>query len=197
MNLDGVIQLDQQATLWLNNLGNSSWDSFWLMLSDTKFWFPAYGIIMACLLWKLGWKKGLAAVLSLVLTVVLIDQSANWVKDGVERLRPCYNSWMIAHGLRLPFGLTGHHFGFFSAHAANTFGFATVSWLGFRLNNPEHYSYKAYGIGVYLWATLVSASRIMMAAHFLGDVLVGTLYGLAIGTALACLTHWVILKAKL
>lgn len=196
MSLDGLIQLDRQATLWLNNLGNSTWDPFWLMLSDIKFWFPAYAIVMGFLVGKLGWKKGLAVILSLVLTVVLIDQSANLIKDGVERLRPCYNRWMIIHGVRLPYGLTGHLFGFFSAHAANSFGFAACSWLGFRLNDPRH-SYRAYGWGVFLWAALVSGSRILMAAHFLGDVLVGTLYGLAIGTALAFLTRWIIVKAKL
>ena len=196
MTLDGFIQWDRQATLWLNQLGTAAWDPLWLMLSDTKFWFPAYGIIIVVFLWKLGWKKGLAVVLSLILAVVFIDQSANLVKDGIERLRPCYNSWMIANGVRLPYGLTGHLFGFFSAHAANTFGFATASWLGFRLNDPQH-SYKGYGVGVFLWATLVSYSRIMMAAHFLGDVLVGILFGTATGIALAWLTHYVIVKAKL
>lgn len=196
MNLDQLIQWDQQATLWLNNLGNATWDPFWLMMSDTKFWYPAYGIVMVFLLKELGWKKGLAVTVSLILMVVFIDQSCNAFKAGFERLRPCYNSWMIAHGVRLPYGVTGHLFGFFSAHAANTFGFACTSYLGFRLNNPGN-KYRIYGLGVFVWAILVSGSRIMMAAHFLGDVLTGTCYGMAVGTAIACLAHYLIVKAKL
>ena len=196
MTLDQLIQWDQQATLWLNKLGNATWDPFWLMLSDIKFWYPAYVIVAVFLFKELGWKKGLAVMLSLIFMVVFIDQSCNAIKAGFERLRPCYNFWMIAHGVRLPYGPTLPFFGFFSAHAANTFGFACTSYLGFRLNNPGH-KYRIYGTGVFVWAILVSCSRVMMAAHFLGDVLVGTCYGLAVGTAIAYLAHFLIVKAKL
>ena len=37
----------------------------------------------------------------------------------------------------------------------------------------------------------------MMAAHFLGDVMVGICYGLAMGCAIAWATRLVIIKAKL
>jgi undecaprenyl-diphosphatase len=196
MTLEQLIQWDQQTTLWLNNLGNSTWDPFWLMLSDIKFWYPAYIILTVFLFKELGWKKGLAVFLSCILMVVCIDQSSNAVKDSVERLRPCYNSWMIAHGIRLPYGLTGHLFGFFSGHSANTFGLASASYLGFRLNNPGH-KYRFYGIGIFLWAAFVASSRIMMGAHFLGDIVVGACFGTAVGSAIACLAHYLIVKAKL
>ena len=137
MTLDQLIQWDQHATLWLNNLGNTTWDPFWLMLSDVKFWYPAYVILAVFLFKELGWKKGLAVLLSCILMVVCVDQSCNAVKDSVERLRPCYNSWMIAHGIRLPYGITGHLFGFFSGHAANTFGLANLGRAGSR--QPHHH----------------------------------------------------------
>ncbi len=196
MSLESLIQWDQQASLWLNKLGNATWDPFWLMLSDTRFWFPAYGIIMLFLFRELGWKKGLAVLLSIIVMLVTVDQSCNGFKAGLERLRPCYNAWMIAHDIRLPYGVTGHLFGFFSAHAANTFGFAATSFLGFQLNRPKR-SYCVYGWCVFIWAALVAYSRIMMGAHFLGDVLVGACYGLAVGSAIACLTHYLIVKARL
>ena len=47
-----------------------------------------------------------------------------------------------------------------------------------------------------LWAMLVSLSRTMLAAHYLGDILVGSLFGLAMGFALAYGLRWVIVKAK-
>ena len=193
MNLDTLIQLDQRLTLWLNQLGTTAWDPFWLLLSDIKIWFPAYAVVMACLIWKLGWKKGLAVILSLVVMVVFIDQTANAAKDGFERLRPCYNAWMVAHSIRIPYGPIKPLFGFFSGHAANSFGFAITSYLGFQLNDPGH-SYKIYGWGVFIWAALLSASRIMMAAHFLGDVLVGACYGLAAGLTIAGITWWIMVR---
>lgn len=196
MSPDALIQWDWQATLWLNQLGSAWSDPFWLLLSHIKIWFPAYGVIMGVIIWKLGWRKGLAVVLSFIVMVVLIDQSANLVKDSAERLRPCYNSWMIRHGIRLPYGVTGHLFGFFSGHAANSFGFAATSFLGFRLNDPQH-SYRAYGWGVFVWAALMSVSRVMLGAHFLGDILVGALFGTAMGAAIAFLTHYIIVKARL
>ena len=67
MTLDQLIQWDQHATLWLNNLGNTTWDPFWLMLSDVKFWYPAYVILAVFLFKELGWKKGLAVLLSCIL----------------------------------------------------------------------------------------------------------------------------------
>ena len=188
--LEQLIQWDQHITLWLNNLSPQWLDPFWAMLSDTRFWFPAYAAIAGVVFWKLGWKKGLVVTLSLILCVVLTDQISYHMKEGLERLRPCYNAWMIDNGVRLPYGITGFHFGFFSGHASNTFGFAVCSWLGFRLNDEDH-SYKLYGWCIFIWATLVSLSRVMLSAHFFGDVLVGSLFGLAIGIAVAYLAHWV------
>ena len=89
----------------------------------------------------------------------------------------------------------GGFFGFFSSHAGNCFGFALTSWLGFRWNDPSGKKYRAYGWGVFCWAALVSLSRVMMAAHYIGDILVGALFGLAVGFAVAAATRWIMVKA--
>ncbi len=189
-------QIDQSITLWINTMDTPALYPLWMALSDAKFWFPAYGIVMGCIIWKLGWKKGIAVVLSLILCVVLTDQLSGVVKAGFERLRPCYNAWMIENGVIMPYGQVGHLYGFFSSHAANVFGFAAVSSLGLKLNGKPD-KFKAYTWGVYIWASLVSLSRIMMAAHFLGDVLTGVVFGLVIGVAVAFATRFIIVKAKL
>ena len=186
-----IVQIDQAATLWINKLDTPALYPLWMALSDAKIWFPAYAIVMGFIIWKLGWKKGLLVSLSLILCVVLTDQLSGVVKDGVSRLRPCYNSWMVENGIIMPYGQTGHLYGFFSSHAANVFGFASGTTLGLRLNGKPS---PAYAWGVFIWASLVSLSRIMMAAHFLGDVLVGVLFGLLIGSLMAYLIH-LLLKA--
>lgn len=195
MNWDGLIGLDRQFTLWLNGLDQAPPCSLWLLLSDARIWFPAYGVVMALLLWRLGWKRGLIVIASLFVTVLLADQLSGLVKHGLERLRPCYDLEMLENGLQVPYGKAGGFFGFFSSHAGNCFGFAVSSWLGFRWNDPSGKKYRAYGWGVFLWAALVSLSRVMLAAHFFGDVLVGALFGLAVGLAVEAVTRWIVAKA--
>ena len=184
-----IVQIDQAVTLWINRLDIPALYPLWLALSDNKIWFPAYAIVMGFIIWKLGWKKGILVSLSLILCVVLTDQLSGIVKAGFTRLRPCYNIWMLENGVIMPYGQTGHLYGFFSSHAANVFGFAAATTLGLSLNGKP---VKAFNYGVFIWAALVSLSRIMMAAHFLGDVLVGTLFGLIMGTIVAYLTHLLI-----
>ncbi len=194
--LEFLIQLDQQITLWINSLNSPATSVVWPFLSDTRIWFPAYGMIAIVAFWKLGWKKGLVVVLSLVLCIILTDKLSVLVKHGAERLRPFYDSNMLANGLKWPYGADGRHFGFFSSHASNTFGFALASSLGFSLNDKRH-NWKPYTVGIFIWATVVSLSRVMMAAHYFGDVLVGSLFGMAIGFFCAMLGRLVIVKAKL
>ena len=189
-----IVQIDQAATLWINRLDTPALYPLWLALSDAKIWFPAYAVVMGFIIWKLGWKKGVLVSLSLILCVVLTDQLSGIVKESVARLRPCYNTWMIENGVIMPYGQTGHLYGFFSSHAANVFGFAAATTLGLSLNGKP---VKAYAWGVYIWASLVSLGRIMMAAHFLGDVLVGILFGLIMGALVAWATRLIIVKARL
>ena len=76
------------------------------------------------------------------------------------------------------------------------FGFAAGSWAGLQLNDPKR-RYGIYGCCIMIWAALISLSRVMLAAHYLGDILVGSLFGLALGYALARLAHWAMVKARL
>jgi undecaprenyl-diphosphatase len=188
--LDRLIGIDQDITLWLNGFHSAWSDPFWMFLSDVRIWFPAYGVIMGVMIWRLGWKRGLVVILSCILTVVLADQISYHIKEGVDRLRPYYTTSLLGQGLHWPLN-RGSFFGFFSGHASNTFGFAACSWLGFRWNDRSC-RYTAYGWGIFTWAALVALSRVMMAAHYFGDVTIGMFFGLFVGTSCALLAAWVI-----
>ena len=194
--MERLVQIDQQVSLWLNQHNPEALNGFWHLLSGIREWIPLYLLVMAALIWRLGWKKGLAVILTLVLGVVLTDQIANLFKDGVMRLRPCRDPWMIDNGVLCPYGIHGGLYGFFSGHASNAFGFAAGSWAGFQLNDRKH-NYGLYGCLIMLWAMLVSLSRTMLAAHYLGDILVGSLFGLTLGLTLAYAVHKVLVKARL
>lgn len=193
--MERLVQIDQAATLWLNTHSPGFLDGVWHFASGTREWFPLYGLVMGFMIWKLGWRKGLVAVLALILGVVLSDQLSVLVKEAVMRLRPCRDPWMISKGIRLPDGPPGGLYGFFSSHASNVFGFASCSWLSLRLNDRKH-SYNWYGWCIFIWAAVVSLSRVMVGAHFLGDILAGTVFGILVGTALALAARLLIVKAK-
>ena len=190
--MERLIGIDQDITLWLNGFHSPWSDQFWMFMSDVRIWFPMYGVILGMMIYRLGWKKGLVVVLSCILAVVLTDQISYHIKESIDRLRPFYTSDMLERGLHWPLNRTGF-FGFFSGHASNAFGFAMCSFLGFRLNDRSR-KYTIYGWCIFAWAALVALSRVMMAAHFFGDIFVGTLFGMAVGLFCAALARGVIRK---
>ena len=179
-----VVQADKSATLYLNSWHTPFTDSVWMFFSNKWVWVALYALILVYLFVRLGWKRALLAVLAIGLTIVCCDQLANVFKHWIARPRPSHDSWMLSQGLHLP-GDAGGLYGFFSAHAANAFGFAAASLGAFR--SDERHAYRLYGWAIMIWALLVSLSRIFVGRHFLGDILVGALVGLLIGWLFALL----------
>lgn len=195
-----VHHLDQQLTLAINSWNSAVTDPFWAFMSMKLVWVPLYMAILALIIWKLGWKKGGILVLGTVLTIVFCDQFANLIKFSVARIRPLHDEFMVNNGLNIL--ELGGGYSFFSAHAANSFGLAAVTWVGLKrclLNRSENSStdrrssefaeknaklLKFYGWFMFTWASLVAISRIFVGKHYLGDVIVGTIAGLAFGCSL-------------
>ena len=171
---------DKAATLALNSVSCPLTDVMWRLLSNEEIWYVFYALVAVLFIRRLGWEKGGLSILAIVLTVVASDQLANFTKEFFHRLRPCWDSEMIAGGLRILEDLGGQY-GFFSAHAANTAGFAVCSYLCF--DKFSRFSYATYGELVVIWAFLVGMSRVFVGKHFLGDVIVG----FAVGTLFAWL----------
>ena len=195
-----VHHLDQQLTLAINSWNSAVTDPFWAFMSMKLVWVPLYVAILALIIWKLGWKKGGILVLGTVLTIVFCDQFANLIKFSVARIRPLHDEFMVSNGLNSL--ELGGGYSFFSAHAANSFGLAACTWIGLKrclLNRSENSStdrrssefaeknaklLKFYGWFMFTWASLVAISRIFVGKHYLGDVIVGTIVGLAFGCSL-------------
>lgn len=173
---------DQILTLFLNRVHNPATDQFMVFMSDRAVWFPLYALIAFFLVKRLGWKKGCISIACMALTLLVCDQTANLLKYSVARLRPCYSTQMIFGGLHV-LEPRGSFFGFFSAHAANAFGFAICSSVLFRYDKTH--TYKAFITGILIWATLLSLSRIFVGKHYLGDVITGALIGSGYGALIA------------
>lgn len=188
---ENLHRLDQEVTLFINNLHSAPTDIIMQMFSHVKLWFPMYLLIAILLFWRLGWKKGGIAFFALLLMVVCCDQFSNVIKDAVERLRPLKDSFMTKNGLRiLEYG--GGLYGFFSAHAANSFGLAVCSYL--LLRQDKRLKWRGYAAWIFIWAIMVSVSRIFVGKHYLGDVLVGAAIGALMGWILAKIAIYIMGK---
>jgi undecaprenyl-diphosphatase len=109
------------------------------------------------------------------------------MKPFFGRLRPSHEPELEGL-LHLVDGYRGGLYGFASSHAANTFGVAIFIWLSLR----KHYRW----IGViFIWAILMSYTRIYLGVHYPTDILVGAIIGSLCGLLSAKSSFW-LLKNK-
>ncbi len=193
MDWQAIHILGQQCTLALNGIYSGFTDPIMRFFSNIPIWVPMYIIVAAALFLRLGWKKALIVIASIALTFLCCDQLSNLVKVSVARLRPCHDPYMIENGVRL-LEKAGGAYGFFSGHAANSFGFAVSSYMGFR--NDRRLKYRGYSYWIFFWCTMVSISRIFVGKHYIGDVIIGACIGAAVGFLFALAARYLISKMK-
>ena len=190
-----VHHIDQLVTLEINSWDSPITDPIWQFFSDKLVWAPMYAAIIALLIWKLGWKKGLLVLAGALLTFGFCDQFSNLIKHAVERIRPLHDEFMVSNGLNIL--EKGGGYSFFSAHSANSFGLAFSTFLGMKLCLRDSGSsitpkwLKAYGVWMFFWATMVAVSRIFVGKHYLGDVIVGIIVGSLAGIAFGWLANFI------
>ena len=172
--LQELLQLDKEFFLYLNGLGSPQWDTFFLFISHKLSALPLYILLLVLSCQKFGLKRTLILLVTVALLITATDQLSNFFKYGVARLRPCHDP-EISTVMRLVKSYCGGQYGYFSAHAANSF--AVAVFFGSILKSSLR------GIGVFLvfWAALVAFSRVYIGVHFPLDIISGAVLGSLFG----------------
>ncbi|NJN26375.1 MAG: phosphatase PAP2 family protein [Cyclobacteriaceae bacterium] len=175
--LDLLDQFDKQLFLHFNSGHSSLSDQIWQSITYSPTWTPLYGLLLFFMV-KTFKQDSIFIVAGILLVILACDQfTSSFMKPYFGRLRPCYDV-SIGHLVNVVDGCGGRY-GFASGHSANSFGIAMFGWFTFR----------RYWRGTWLlfvWASLVAFSRIMVGVHYPGDILAGAVVGLTFG--------WIIFK---
>ena len=185
--IDWLTGLDNEITLALNAMHTPIADSIMLFLSAKTVWIPLY-VLLAVLMFipkwygkkssafRYGshiplWLTGLIGILAVLLCFGLTEQITNIVKNIVERPRPG-NTPILEGILHLPEG-AGGGYGFFSAHASNTFCIAV--FFSLLVRNAK------FVVAMISWSLLNCWTRMYLGVHYPSDIFVGLLWGGLVG----------------
>ena len=176
--IEEILKLDSKLFLYLNNLGTPEFDGFWTILSKIEANILMYLFLICLFFYVQKIRPKFLNVFYLIFVIALMitiaDQGANLFKDSFQRLRPCHNE-SLKDSLRLVKENCGGKYGFFSAHASNSFSLAI--FFGLLFKNRIRYIILI----TIVYASLISYSRIYLGVHFPIDIIIGSSFGLCVG----------------
>ena len=168
--IEQLLQYDKELFLYLNSLGNPSWDGLWLLITNKLTFIPLYAILLFLVYKHLGIKALLAIVIVVALMITFTDQITNLFKYVIaKRPRPCRDEDM--QGIMRFIAPRCGRYGFFSGHAANSMAAAVFAGL---LLKPY---YKKLIFILLLWSAVVAYSRIYVGVHYPLDIVCGMAFG--------------------
>ena len=169
--LEQLIEWDKPVFLFLNNTHTPFWNQFMWIYTGKLTWAPLV-IALLFVLYRKNWKEATLVVIALALTITLCDQFASTLcKPYFARFRPAQDP-DFSPFVQIVNGYRGGRYGFISSHAANSFGAVVLLSLIFRN--------RVFTITAIVWAAVNCYSRIYLGVHYPGDILAGTIAGIAI-----------------
>lgn len=167
--IDQLLEYDTELFLFLNNLGSTTWDTLWLIITDKLTFIPLYALLLFLLYKKFGAKSLIIFVVVVALMITFTDQITNVFKRGFERPRPCGEDGLI-NQMRFIAVRCGKY-GFFSGHSSNSMAAAVFAGLMLK---PY---YKHLIFILLFWSAIVAYSRIYVGVHYPLDIVCGLTFG--------------------
>ena len=171
-----IESLDKQLLLSVNGSDSLFLDRVVRTLTHGATWIPLYVSLFYLVLNN---NNPIRKVFYILGAAVLCYLLAGAVDDGI--VKPLVARWRPTHdpeiGLLVDIvdGYRGGKYGFFSAHAANTFSVAILfcwlvrSWL--------------LSTTLIIWSLVNCWTRLYLGVHFPGDILVGLMWGFIVATS--------------
>lgn len=170
---DTLIHLDKQLLLLLNGSDSLYVDAMMSTLTAARTWIPLYIALFYLVIRNNDSVRKIVSIVGCALLCVLLAGTIDdtIVKPLVQRWRPTHDP-EIGVLVDIVDGYSGGNYGFFSAHAANTFSIAVFFILVVR---------NVYlSISLVTWSLVNCWTRLYLGVHYPGDILVGLLWGGAV-----------------
>lgn len=172
--MDTLIHFDKELLLLLNGSDSLFLDYLVMTLTNARTWIPLYISLFYVVLKSNNTVRDILMVVAAaglcVLLAGTIDDAI--VKPFVARWRPTHDP-EIGMLVDIVDGYRGGNYGFFSAHASNTFSIALFFSLLMR-RRPFVIAMIAYSL-INCW------TRLYLGVHYPGDITVGLIWGALVG----------------
>ena len=184
MDFQPIIEFDKQLLLLLNGSESLFLDSMVMTLTNAWTWVPLYiSLLIVVVKNSESALKVLLVLASAGLCVLFagaLDDTI--VKPLVARWRPTHDP-QIGLLVDIVDGYRGGKYGFFSAHASNTFSIAIFFWWLVRS--------RILTCAMVIWSLVNCWTRLYLGVHYPGDILGGIIVGMLVGWLVWRLMCWI------
>lgn len=181
-----LFEIDREILAFFNGSGSLFVDNLAVVLTSGLTWIPLYVSLLYIVIRNNETMRQIMLVIGCVLLcVVMSDGVADFiVKPLVGRFRPS-NEPLIKYAVEVVDGVRGTQYGFFSAHASNTFCIAMFFSLLVRK--------KSFVAVMVLWSLVNCWTRMYLGLHYPSDIAAGLLWGGVVGAVV----YFIYLKSYL